>query len=266
MTCTATSPRSRPSSTTRAQAPTASSSAATTRSSAAGRRRPSSGCATLPDALWIRGNGERWTATPTTRPTTRSHRRGIEAARAALGPQLVADLAALPADATRGDTLICHGSPASDVRSFLPEPADDEAELLDGVTATRLIFGHTHLPFRRHRANGIELVNPGSVGMPFDGDPRAAYALVHDDGTIEHRRVAYDHEASAAQGARTRHRVGRGRRPAHRTRPRGRVRWRPPWAGEHWPRPRWSSARCSGSPASGRTSPSAWCSPSAPAR
>jgi diadenosine tetraphosphatase ApaH/serine/threonine PP2A family protein phosphatase len=35
--------------------------------------------------------------------------------------------------------------------------------------------------------------------MPFDGDPRAAYALVHDDGRIEHRRVAYDHGASAAR-------------------------------------------------------------------
>ena len=33
--------------------------------------------------------------------------------------------------------LICHGSPASDVRSFLPEPADDEPELLEGVTASR---------------------------------------------------------------------------------------------------------------------------------
>ena len=29
--------------------------------------------------------------------------------------------------------------------------------------------------------------------MPFDGDHRAAYALLHDDGTIEHRRVGYDH-------------------------------------------------------------------------
>jgi diadenosine tetraphosphatase ApaH/serine/threonine PP2A family protein phosphatase len=46
-------------------------------------------------------------------------------------------------------------------------------------------------------AGRIELVNPGSVGMPFDGDHRAAYALVADDGTVEHRRVAYDHEASA---------------------------------------------------------------------
>ena len=33
---------------------------------------------------------------------------------------------------------------------------------------------------------------PGSVGLPFDGDARAAYALAHDDGSIEHRRVAYD--------------------------------------------------------------------------
>jgi hypothetical protein len=34
--------------------------------------------------------------------------------------------------------------------------------------------------------------------MSLDGDPRAAYALLHDDGRIEHRRVAYDHVASAA--------------------------------------------------------------------
>jgi diadenosine tetraphosphatase ApaH/serine/threonine PP2A family protein phosphatase len=41
-------------------------------------------------------------------------------------------------------------------------------------------------------------VNPGSVGMPFDGDPRAAWAVLHEDGRVEHRRVAYDHEAAAA--------------------------------------------------------------------
>jgi diadenosine tetraphosphatase ApaH/serine/threonine PP2A family protein phosphatase len=85
------------------------------------------------------------------------------------------------------------------VRSFLPEAADDEAELLDGVGERRLIFGHTHLPFRRtSQVAPVELVNPGSVGMPLDGDPRAAYALLHPGGEIEHRRVAYDHRASAA--------------------------------------------------------------------
>ena len=60
------------------------------------------------------------------------------------------------------------------------------------------MFGHTHLPFRR-AVDEIELVNPGSVGMSFDGDQRAAYALVHDDGRVEHRRVEYDHAATAAQ-------------------------------------------------------------------
>ncbi len=58
------------------------------------------------------------------------------------------------------------------------------------------MFGHTHLPFRR-TAGEVELVNPGSVGMPFDGDTRAAYALVDDDGRVEHRRVAYDHAQTA---------------------------------------------------------------------
>ena len=65
-------------------------------------------------ALWIRGNGERWTARPrATRRTTRSCPRAIEAARAALGAQLVADLASLPASAAERDTLICHALTAT---------------------------------------------------------------------------------------------------------------------------------------------------------
>jgi diadenosine tetraphosphatase ApaH/serine/threonine PP2A family protein phosphatase len=152
----------------------------------------------LPDALWIRGNGERWTARPHEAPDNPVVQPAIAAAREALGDQLVEDLAALPTSATRNETLICHASPKSDVVSFLPEPDENEPELLRPVTAGRLIFGHTHLPFKR-TANGIELVNPGSVGLPFDHDRRAAYALVHDDGAIEHRRIAYDHGQSASQ-------------------------------------------------------------------
>jgi putative phosphoesterase len=147
----------------------------------------------LEPAIWIRGNGERWTADPPDQL-----REAIDNVRAQLGDTLVAELAALPETAEDGDMLICHGSPVSDVRSFLPEPAEDEPELLEGVTASRLMFGHTHLQFRR-MAGDIELVNPGSVGVPLDGDHRAAYAVIHDDGRLELRRVAYDHEASAAK-------------------------------------------------------------------
>jgi diadenosine tetraphosphatase ApaH/serine/threonine PP2A family protein phosphatase len=154
----------------------------------------------LEPTLWIRGNGERWTADPDAAPENEIVQGAIAAARAALGDDLVADLAALPEQSERGGTLICHGSPVSDVRSFLPQPAPDEAELLAGVTLPRVLFGHTHLPFRRvSTTNGIELVNPGSVGMPFDGDTRAAYALIHPDRSVEHRRVEYDHAASVAR-------------------------------------------------------------------
>ena len=150
------------------------------------------------DAEWIRGNGERWTAHPKEAPGTDLVQRAAQASRELLGEERVADLAALPQAVVREGTMFCHGSPVSDVRSFLPDPAEDEPELLAAVEARRLVFGHTHLQFRRRAAAGIELINPGSVGMPFDGDPRAAYALLDDEGGVEHRRVDYDHAASAA--------------------------------------------------------------------
>ena len=76
----------------------------------------------------------------------------------------------------------------------------NKEELLDGTSGERIVFGHTHLPFaRRSSAADLDLVNPGSVGMPFDGDTRAAYAIMDDRGAVEHLRVEYDHAASAAK-------------------------------------------------------------------
>lgn len=151
----------------------------------------------LVPALWIRGNGERWTADPGGAPDEDLVLGAIVACRDALGDELAGELAGLPEQVVDGGVRICHGSPLSDVRSFAPEDAEDDAELLEGVAERRVLFGHTHLPFRRRSEGGVELINPGSVGMPFDGDPRAAYALLGEDGSVEHRRVAYDHEASA---------------------------------------------------------------------
>ena len=149
------------------------------------------------DAGWIRGNGERWTADPSSAPEDKTVQAAIAGARQQLGEQAVADLGALAEQTVVDGTRYCHASPVSDVRSFLPEPSPEDDELLDGIEESRLVFGHTHLPFRRQSTDGVELVNPGSVGMPFDGNPRAAYALVDDDGTLELRRVRYDHALAA---------------------------------------------------------------------
>ena len=91
----------------------------------------------LTPALWIRGNGERWTNGPEEAPDNPIVQGAIAAARDALGEIVTIDLAALPANAQHLTTLICHGSPGSDVDSFSPEPDDRDAELLAGIAARR---------------------------------------------------------------------------------------------------------------------------------
>jgi predicted phosphodiesterase len=150
----------------------------------------------LPDALWVRGNADRWLVDRSDAPPPLAA--AADACVADLGEALTRELAALPFSLVEGDTRFVHASPVSDMRSFLPEPAEDEPELMAGVTERRLVFGHTHLPFTRIGPEGVELVNPGSVGMPLDGDVRASWALLRDDGTVEHRRVAYDHARTVA--------------------------------------------------------------------
>jgi len=152
----------------------------------------------LDDAVWIRGNWDRWQAGDSRdMPPTAALRSAREDVAAALGPDVVARLAALPATHRDGDILFCHGAPNSDMESFLPaHEATDEA-LLGGVRAGLVVFGHTHLAFTRTEG-AVTLLNPGSVGLPFDGDVRASWAVLHDDGSIEIRRVAYDVEAAVA--------------------------------------------------------------------
>ena len=92
---------------------------------------------------------------------------------------------------------MCHATPHDplfDYR-FVPEIPDSlVAEIVGGVDADVLLLGHTHMPFSRVFGT-MTIVNPGSVGQPLDGDPRAAYAL-WNDGEMRLRRAAYDVEAA----------------------------------------------------------------------
>jgi predicted phosphodiesterase len=154
----------------------------------------------LPAVARIRGNGERWLKeVPEVPEEARSFiDPALDAARAALGPELVAQLYALPERAELDGILVCHGSPASDIQSFAPEAEAGEQGMLDGETDRTILFGHSHRQFRRPGPNGTLLVNPGSVGMPLDGDPRAGWAT-YEHGELVFRRTAYDVEQAAAK-------------------------------------------------------------------
>ena len=150
----------------------------------------------LPNATWIRGNGERWLREP---PEDRPEVMESYALFTGGLPDDVVDwLYHLAPQAEVEGTLFVHGSPLSDVLSFAPEAEPDEERMLAGVHGRLVVFGHSHQQFRRPGPDGTELLNPGSVGMPLDGDVRAAYALRRDDGEFEFRRVEYDVERAAA--------------------------------------------------------------------
>jgi diadenosine tetraphosphatase ApaH/serine/threonine PP2A family protein phosphatase len=148
----------------------------------------------LPNAIWIRGNGERWLKEP---PVDRPEvLESYEEYGSGVSKEEEDWLYGLPSHAELDGVLYVHGSPLSDVDSFPPEPSTDDERLLAGVQDLTIVFGHSHQQFRRPGPSGTELVNPGSAGMPLDGDPRAAWATWDDD--FEFRRVEYDVERAAA--------------------------------------------------------------------
>jgi predicted phosphodiesterase len=146
----------------------------------------------LPNATWIRGNGERWLREP---PEDRPE--VIEVYELfSYDDELVDWLFSLPPQAELDGILYTHGSPLSDVDSFPPEPSDGDERMLAGVSDKTVVFGHSHQQFRRAGPNETHLVNPGSVGMPLDGDVRAAWATW--DGDFVFRRTEYDVAKAAA--------------------------------------------------------------------
>jgi predicted phosphodiesterase len=149
----------------------------------------------LEHATWIRGNGERWLTeppkdAPEIAPTFKLIARDLA--------NEVERLYDLPTQAEIDGVLYVHGSPLSDVESFAREPGGADEKMLEGVRDRTVVFGHSHLQFRRPGPNGTDLVNPGSVGMPLDGDVRAAWALRSDGGDFEFRRTEYDVARQAA--------------------------------------------------------------------
>ena len=91
---------------------------------------------------------------------------------------------------------VFHGIPANPWVAINPHtPRSEVAEWLADVTKGTVICAHSHIPMERH-IDRWHIFNPGSVGIPLDGDCRASYLILeggHDGWElIQHRRLAYD--------------------------------------------------------------------------
>jgi predicted phosphodiesterase len=155
----------------------------------------------LDAVAWIRGNGERWLVEEPEVPAEVREfvDRALGATRAELKDEQVRRLYGLATEVEVDGVFYCHGAPISDIESFAPEPEPDEGRLLAGVRVQTVVFGHSHRQFQRPGPASTLLVNPGSVGMPLDGDRRAAWALRGADGGFELRRCEYDVERATAR-------------------------------------------------------------------
>jgi len=84
--------------------------------------------------------------------------------------------------------IMFHGSPWDEDLYLYPEDVDEKT-IPDGYQV--LILGHTHIPFVKKFGDKI-IINPGSVGQPRDGDPRASFARIDDEWNVEIVRVDYN--------------------------------------------------------------------------
>jgi len=148
--------------------------------------------------VWIRGNGERWLREP---PLDRPEVMEGLRKRADDPPQFDEDtterLYRLPPRAEVDGVVYVHGCLLSDVDSFAVDPQDADVLRCGGLTGRTIVFGHSHLQFRRPGPNGNELVNPGSAGMPLDRDTRAAWAS-WDGSDFAFHRTEYDLDRAIA--------------------------------------------------------------------
>jgi putative phosphoesterase len=105
-------------------------------------------------------------------------------------------VAQLPLAETLGGVLYCHATPRRDdevITRLTPEQRVLEA--FAGAGAPVVVCGHTHQQYERE-AGPVRVVNAGSVGLAYEGDAAAYWALLGDE--VELRRTEYDVERAAA--------------------------------------------------------------------
>jgi len=123
----------------------------------------------------------------------------LEWVRSRLTPEQLAFLYALPPTVELevdglGRVLFCHASPRNDTDIFVDTtPEENVLPFFDGLSADVVVVGHNHVQFERSVGN-LRVVNAGSVGMAYEDEPGAYWALLGPD--VEHRRTPFEPRSS----------------------------------------------------------------------
>src|SRR5919198_896487 len=148
---------------------------------------------------WIRGNGERALGPDGADAVIGEAEEPLRFTSSRFSEPERDALAALPERVTLevdglGPTLFCHASPRNDLDIVTPGTPDERFPvLLEGVAERVVVAGHTHMQLDRP-VGGVRWINPGSVGMPYEGHVAAFWALLGPD--VEMRRTPFDVERS----------------------------------------------------------------------
>lgn len=146
-------------------------------------------------AIFIRGNADRALAedaaeTDSERWMQQSHSPEALAFVEQFEEQAVIEIDVL------GPVRFCHGSPRSDEECVTPEtPAARVQEFMGNVDERVIVTAHVHIQFDR-KVGDYRSVNPGSVGLPYQGRPGAYWALLGPDVGL--LRTEYDVVRAAA--------------------------------------------------------------------
>ncbi len=132
-----------------------------------------------------------------------------------LSPEDAEYLDSLPLVIPRGDFTLVHGSPREPIWEYLLSTSSAK-ENFAYFQSQFCLVGHSHVPlifeYGEDGACSLKecpdnttltlaknrlIINPGGVGQPRDGDPRASYAIYDSDTrTIRHYRIPYDIEST----------------------------------------------------------------------
>jgi predicted phosphodiesterase len=141
-------------------------------------------------AVWLRGNCDRELSEPGTGPASLDV---LDWVRDRLSREQIEFLLNLPATATLavdglGEVFFCHATPHNDIDFFTDAtPEERLAPVFADVPAATIVCGHSHLQFKRV-VGDKRVINAGSVGMAYEDEPGAYWALLGPTVELRHSR------------------------------------------------------------------------------